>query len=331
LFAASSDINPVAGSALAPGASMTCTGSYAALQADVNAGGTIDNTATASSTEAPDATGNASVPVSTTAAMTVTKSVTDVGGDGSTGSVDAEGDVIAYSVLVSNNGSVTLNNVTLADPLFEAAPVCSPTAPAILAPTESMTCTGSYTATQADVDGGGPIDNTATASSTDAPDATGSASVPVTTTSAITNVKSSGTALVIEVGQVVDYSFVITNIGNVTATNVVLTDAKLDAPAICSPIQGSDLAPAEVMSCTGSHVVTTTDVLLASLDNTATAESETTPPATDSYSIPIDVPVVESKPVPVQVPVNNPFALFWLILMLLATGWYFRPAGIRKF
>ena len=31
------------------------------------------------------------------------------------------------------------------------------------------------------------------------------------------------------------------------------------------------------------------------------------------------------------VPVNNPIALLLLTLMLLATGWYFRPAVMRRF
>jgi len=35
--------------------------------------------------------------------------------------------------------------------------------------------------------------------------------------------------------------------------------------------------------------------------------------------------------VPLPVPVNDKLALLLLTLMLLATGWYFRPAGTRKF
>jgi hypothetical protein len=40
-------------------------------------------------------------------------------------------------------------------------------------------------------------------------------------------------------------------------------------------------------------------------------------------------PVPEYEPLPV--PVNDKLALLLLTLMLLATGWYFRPAGTRKF
>jgi hypothetical protein len=40
-------------------------------------------------------------------------------------------------------------------------------------------------------------------------------------------------------------------------------------------------------------------------------------------------PVLDYVPIPV--PVNDKLALLLLTLMLLATGWYFRPAGTRKF
>ena len=331
LFDPATDCTPAAPAVLAPAGSMTCTGSYTAKQTDIDGGGPINNTATASSDDAPDAQDSASVSVSQTAAMTVVKSVTDVDGAGPAGSVDAAGDVIAYSVLVTNSGNITLNNVTLADPLFAAAPVCTPVTPAILAPAASMTCTGSYAATQADIDGGGSINNTATASSDDASDVSDSASVSVVTAPGITMVKTSGTILITTVGQVVDYSFVITNTGSVTATGVTLVDANLDAPATCNPVQGTDLAPAGVMNCTGTHIVTSADLLLATLVNTATAESGTTPSSTDSFTIPVDPeepPVVEPT---IAVPVNSAVTLALLILMLLATGWYFRPEITRKF
>ena len=35
--------------------------------------------------------------------------------------------------------------------------------------------------------------------------------------------------------------------------------------------------------------------------------------------------------IPVPVPVNNVWALLLLTLMVLATGWYFRPARLRRF
>ena len=48
---------------------------------------------------------------------------------------------------------------------------CTPAQPATLGGGEMLVCTGSYTVTQADVNGGGPIVNTATASAS-GPDGT---------------------------------------------------------------------------------------------------------------------------------------------------------------
>ena len=62
-----------------------------------------------------------------------------------------------------------MTNVTVTDELLSDTISCDAAQPSELGPGESMTCTGSYTATQADIDsnggGDGDIDNTATADS----------------------------------------------------------------------------------------------------------------------------------------------------------------------
>ena len=60
------------------------------------------------------------------------------------------GDTISYEFLVTNNGNVTLSSVAVADPLVD--PVTCPQD--TLAVDESMTCTASYTITQVDIDAG---------------------------------------------------------------------------------------------------------------------------------------------------------------------------------
>ena len=80
-------------------------------------------------------------------AMSVVKSTTST-------TFTAVGDVIPYSFLVTNTGNVTLTNaITVAD-----TKIASVTCPALpsggLTPTQSITCTGSYTITQADLDAG---------------------------------------------------------------------------------------------------------------------------------------------------------------------------------
>ena len=87
------------------------------------------------------------------------------GGDGDA-LADAVGDVLNYTVTVTNTGNVTLTGVTVVDPLT-GQNISGVT----LAPGASQTFNTSYTLTQADLDGAGnaggdrDIDNTATADS----------------------------------------------------------------------------------------------------------------------------------------------------------------------
>jgi uncharacterized repeat protein (TIGR01451 family) len=71
------------------------------------------------------------------------------------------GDTLTYSFKVTNTGRVTLNAISVVDPLPGLSPIdCGGVTS--LAPAEVVTCTATYTVTQADVDAG-LITNTATA------------------------------------------------------------------------------------------------------------------------------------------------------------------------
>jgi LPXTG-site transpeptidase (sortase) family protein len=72
------------------------------------------------------------------------------------------GDVLHYSLATTNMGNVTLSNVSIADPLLGSL-ACTPTQPTSLAPAATLSCTGSHTITQADLDAG-QFNNTANAS-----------------------------------------------------------------------------------------------------------------------------------------------------------------------
>ncbi|MCB2178278.1 DUF11 domain-containing protein, partial [bacterium] len=119
---------------LAPTEKMTCTASHTVTQDEINAGGNLTNIATADSDQTEAVTDTLNIPISGTTSMTVAKSST-------TTSVTAADQVVPYSYTVTNTGTVTLTNVTLADDNTDAAPACSPNQPATLAPTEKMTCT----------------------------------------------------------------------------------------------------------------------------------------------------------------------------------------------
>jgi large repetitive protein len=126
------------------------------------------------------------------------------------------------------------------------------TAIASLAPnaSQSFTCTGNtYTVTQADIDtnggGDGDIDNTATVTGTTpgGGTVTDTDSVAVTLpvqTPALTLTKTAAPTTVTAVGNVVTYTFSVQNTGNVTLTNITLSDtllSGLNCTAIASSLR----------------------------------------------------------------------------------------------
>ena len=145
----------ISGVTLAPGASQTYNTSYTLTQADLdNHGGgdnDIDNTATADSNETGPVSDSAEVPlVGITPAIAIDKVFLNVtGGDGDA-LADAVGDVLNYTVTVTNAGNVTLTGVTVVDPLTGQS-----ISGVTLAPGASQTYNTSYTLTQADLDNHG--------------------------------------------------------------------------------------------------------------------------------------------------------------------------------
>ena len=171
--------NQTTGFSLALGGTLTCTGTYTVLQADIdnNGGGDgdIDNTATADSNQTEPVTDSAAVPLTSSPAMTIKKTVTGVDADTTAPfNVDAAGDVVSYSILVTNTGNTNLTGVSVSDPRItnldcDTATAGNQTTGFSLALGATLTCTGTYTVIQADIDnnggGDGDIDNTATADS----------------------------------------------------------------------------------------------------------------------------------------------------------------------
>ena len=150
---------------LDPTETWTYTGSYTITQDDLDAG-KVDNTATADSAETTPVNDSVSVDADQSFILAIDKSATE-------SSFDAVGDIIHYTILVSNDGNTSLTVITVSDPLLtNEAPTLGIDGFNIgdtdkdnkLDPTETWTYTGSYTITQDDLDVG-KVDNTATADS----------------------------------------------------------------------------------------------------------------------------------------------------------------------
>ena len=283
---------------LAPKASTSCTGTYVATQGDIDAG-SIVNTATAKGTPPPDPdTGiipspvtdddTRTVQVSQGGALDVTKVATET-------SVSAKDQVIHYTFTVTNSGNVKLTAVHLTDPLpgMVLAPECATLGD--LEPGASAQCTGTYPVTQADLDRGS-VRNTATATGTppSGPDVTGdgTATVPADQHPSLKLVKSADVPSVSKVGDVITYTFTVTNDGNVKQSGVKVTDPMtahgLVLETKCANL--GDLAAGASASCTGTYSVTQADLNAGKVENTATATGNppSGPPttATDTATVP---------------------------------------------
>ena len=148
---------------LDPGESVQCTASYMVTGDDARAG-SVSNTATASmgSTNSNEAV--LSVATTTTPVLLV----------GKAGELDgdfAAGETVSYSFTAENAGNVELTNVEISDDLPGLSELsCTPEQPVdVLAIGAALSCTASYTITEAD-ETAGSVSNTATGTSAESGD-----------------------------------------------------------------------------------------------------------------------------------------------------------------
>jgi len=288
---------PPGAASLAPGDTVTCTASYEVTQNDVDAG-TVSNTAVATANapgllddpQSPPSTAIVNVPAGS--ALTLQKSVT---GD----PVTHAGDIVTYLFEVVNTGNVTLTGIEIVELEFTGSgAVVMPECPAtVLAPSLAMTCMGTYTLLQADVDRGS-IDNTAVV--------TGIAPNSVTVTSeessveleidqqpGLSVVKSASPGTLI-VDQEVTYSFVVTNTGNVTVTSIEIDEVAFTGSDLLSQIEcaagAASLVPGAQVICSVSYTITQEDVDSTTLSNTATATGDSPAGSVTSPHSRVDLP-----------------------------------------
>ena len=107
---------------------MNCSATYTITQADLDSGSVV-NTATADSDETDPVDDTVTVDADQNPALTLDKT-SDVA------TYDKVGVFITYTYVATNTGNVTLNNVTISDPLPGLSALsCVPTQPGTLAPT----------------------------------------------------------------------------------------------------------------------------------------------------------------------------------------------------
>src|SRR4029077_3262861 len=182
--------------------SITCKGTHKIKQADLDAG-KFDDTACTSATGGEEACATVKVPGTKEPKLSITK-------DASPKTFSKLGEVISYTIVATNTGNVTLNNVSVEDkPALEGFS-CSPAIPATLAPGESITCKGTHKIKQADLDAG-KFDDTACTSATGAEEKCATVKVPGTKEPGLSITKEASPKTFSKLGEVITYTIVATN------------------------------------------------------------------------------------------------------------------------
>ncbi|MFP7697062.1 hypothetical protein, partial [Trueperella sp. LYQ143] len=253
---------------------MTATAQYTITQDDVERG-VLENTVTANAKEPKGSTltrtASVSLPAEQQPEIVLTKTSDH---DGKESTLRA-GDTVNYTFTLKNTGNVTVKDIAIKD-LMEGVNVGKPSATS-LAPGNTLTASGTYQVTQADVDAG-KITNKAIATgkdpkngdinSNEAPNNITIKRTPALSLEKVSD-KDDVKDYVARVGTPVTYTFTVTNTGNVTVKGITLTDQLPDLTL--SELSRKDLEPGQSATATGTYLLKQSDIDAGTLLNTASA------------------------------------------------------------
>ena len=267
-----------AATTLPAGDSTSCTATHVVTQEEVDANAPVALSVAAQGV-APNGT-PASAPVTASSELSSVPALTV------TTRAETDGEVVTYTAVATNTGTVTLHDVTTMD--------CA--APS-LAPGESLDCGGTHTITQADLDRGFVLTVAGATGTTP-----WGAPVAAEPSSAMTELaRTPGLTVENEVavsGTTLTYMVTATNSGNVTLSNVraKLTPASLT----CAPVT---LAPGASTTCEATHTATGRITATATATGTTpSGETVTADPVTVTTTVAAPAPAPTPAPVPAPDP-----------------------------
>src|SRR5688572_7185838 len=201
------------------------------------------------------------------------------------------GQAINYNYVATNAG-----NTPLAGPVIITDDKVLATCPAVdtvgntnnfLDLNESITCTGSYSITQADLNAGSVTTNT-TATVGTVISSLVSTTVRMTENKVLTLTKSASPTSYSQAGQVITYTYIINNTGAPTLgpAQFIVRDDHISEPVNCGAAT-TTLATNQTVTCTGTYTIAATDMTLDQVTNSATASgggAGTIQPATISIT-----------------------------------------------
>ncbi|MFL9832389.1 gliding motility-associated C-terminal domain-containing protein, partial [Flavobacterium sp. ST-87] len=189
-----------------------------------------------------------------------------------------KGDIITYTFTVTNTGNTTLTNIVITDPMVGLTITGNPIA-TLAAGASSTVIKGTYTITQADLDAG-KVTNTALATAQDpkgnnVTDISGTTvdndtptTTPITQNPGITLAKTADKTIYDTLGEIITYTIVVSNTGNVSLHQIEVKDP---LTGLNSTIE--NLAVGESKEFTETYNVSQTDIASESITNTATVNA----------------------------------------------------------
>ncbi|RYZ99146.1 MAG: DUF11 domain-containing protein, partial [Sphingobacteriaceae bacterium] len=189
-----------------------------------------------------------------------------------TGALSADGNSITYTFTINNTGNVALNNINLVDAKINLNKIIAGS----VAPGASITTTEIYVLSQGDKDAGSlsntatataktPAGNTVTANSGNGTNNTDPTVTILPGKPGFTFTKLASGTVPSTIGGVVNYNLVVTNTGNVTLTNIVVTDNN----ATITNGTVATLAPGQSATVLASHILTQSDINAGKVINQA--------------------------------------------------------------
>ncbi|MDY0236038.1 MAG: S-layer homology domain-containing protein, partial [Gudongella sp.] len=248
---------------LAPEASEEFTGSHTLAQADLDLG-LVTNKVTADAEEIEEPEEDEEITeLEKAPGLTVVKE--GVYEDFNEDEKVNEGDRINYTITVTNTGTITLTNVLVEDTMLEINETI-----ASLAPGASEEFTGSHTLTQADLDLGS-VTNRVTADAEEIEEPVEDEVITgLEETLSLDIKKIADRTTFSSTGEVITYTYLVTNNGNVTLSGpFTIVDDKI--ATINMSVAPEILAPSESFTVTATYAVTSADMTARSVTNVAKA------------------------------------------------------------
>jgi hypothetical protein len=197
------------------------------------------------------------------------------------------GETATVTYTMTNSGTATLSAVTLVDPLVTSAFTCNPAGYPIaeLAPDAVVTCTATFSITQAQIDAGGVtsvasvsatsavtgVDDPTTVGATSTLALVGTASLEFSKT-AVVDITAAAPVDQLGVGDRIDFTFTVTNSGTTTVSDIRVSDPLLGLVGMPCPDLVA-LAPGASQVCTGQHTITQADLDVGGVTNSATVSA----------------------------------------------------------